>query len=125
MINRFARLLLVAALFYGSGAHWAAIQTAGWAKMIVERAASQGVAGAVASTFDGKNPCGVCIVVDKAARPSQPERVLAPAIHFIAVAPVAFVAAPRRFGRVEWSAPRADAPTDRPASPPPKSFLAA
>jgi hypothetical protein len=123
--KRLARLLLVTALLYGSGAHWAALQTYGWATMLAARVESQGVAGAVSSTFDGKSPCGVCIVVDKASRPAQPERVAAPAVHLIAVSPAAFVPAPRRSGRVPRTTARASAPTDRPASPPPKAFPAA
>ncbi|MDX6769707.1 MAG: hypothetical protein SF051_09260 [Elusimicrobiota bacterium] len=125
MTRRLARLLLVTALLYGSGAYWAALQTYGWATMLVERVESQGVAGAVSSTFDGKSPCGVCIVVDKASRPAQPERVAAPAVHLIAVAPVAFVPAPRRAGRVPRTAARSFAPPERPVSPPPKALPAA
>ncbi len=122
-MRRFTRLLLTAALLYGTGAHWAAVQGAGWVKMIADRASTQGLAGAVATTFDGKSPCGVCIVVDKGARPEQPERVSQPSVHLIAVGGVAVVTGPTSSPFVITSSPHALARDFRPASPPPKAAL--
>jgi hypothetical protein len=122
---RTLRLLMTAALLYGSGAQWAAAQTVAWAGMVASRAPRAGLAAALRSTFDGAHPCGVCLVVAKNARAGGAARAALPSVHFIAVGTVSAPAAPpsprpRLLPRLLPPAPRT-----RPASPPPKPFLPA
>jgi len=74
------RLLLSAALLYGSGAHWLLVQGAAWAGMLAARSGRETVARAVTTTFDGAHPCRVCLLVKRgAARDSAPRASVAPA----------------------------------------------
>jgi hypothetical protein len=124
-MKRSARLVLVASLLYGTGAHWAAVQAVAWGGMIAARAPERGMAEAVAETFSGEKPCGVCLIVDRAARPASELSAAMPSAHFIAVmspalAPAA-VAVP-----VPPDAPAfVPRPAARPQSPPPKPALLA
>jgi hypothetical protein len=54
------RSLLVAALFFAIGGHWAVLQTVAWASMIVEYSHEGAVTTAVEKTFDGRHPCAIC-----------------------------------------------------------------
>jgi hypothetical protein len=57
---RIGRWLLVAALFFAIGGHWAVLQTVAWASMIVEYSHGAAVTEAVEKTFDGRHPCPIC-----------------------------------------------------------------
>jgi hypothetical protein len=57
--------MLVAALFFAIGGHWALLQTVAWASMIVEYSHSAPVAEAVEKTFDGRHPCPICKEIQK------------------------------------------------------------
>lgn len=60
------RALVILCVLQISGAHWAVLQTAAWAGMLVARtAATADVKTAVETTFNGAHPCGVCIAVSK------------------------------------------------------------
>ncbi len=45
------------------GLHWAALQSAAWATMLVKRSQSGSLAMAVKTTFDGQHPCPLCEIV--------------------------------------------------------------
>ena len=60
-----SRLLLVVAVFFASGSHWAVLQTMAWSTMLVEFSRTGSVVEAVAKTFDGKHPCQLCSQVKK------------------------------------------------------------
>jgi hypothetical protein len=125
VMKRLARILLVAALLNGAGAHWAAVQGAAWAGMLAARLPERGVTEAVATTFSGADPCGVCLVVDKAARPAAELSAAMPSAHFIAMSPPAL--APAAVAR-SFSLPEQCSETgrsSRPQAPPPKAALLA
>lgn len=61
------RMLLAAALLYGSGAHWLLVQGAAWAGMLAARAGRHSVSEALTTTFDGLHPCRVCLLVKRGA----------------------------------------------------------
>lgn len=82
------RLLLVASVLYGTGAHWAALQGAAWVKM-----AAQGVTA----------PCDMCRMVEKGqslapdllrAVPSVELAAPAPSVSLVSVAAPSFVVVP-------------------------------
>lgn len=58
MLRRRPIILLLAAVLIGGNA--AVVQVVAWGSMLVERAQRMEVAAAIASTFDGSAPCGMC-----------------------------------------------------------------
>lgn len=121
------RLLLASALLYGSGAHWLVVQGGAWAAMVAARAGRESVAAALTTTFDGRHPCRVCLIVRHSADPDATPRALrsAPTADFAFAVPVreTAVAASVPFAPGSpafYAPPPAAAPT-----PPPDRFLAA
>lgn len=57
------RIVAVVLLSFALGLHWAALQSAAWTSMLIERIQSASLADALRTTFDGKHPCNICIVV--------------------------------------------------------------
>ena len=55
------------------GGDLAVLQVVAWTGMILNRTAERGVAAAVQSTLDGKEPCPLCHAI-KAARATEKER---------------------------------------------------
>ena len=43
-----------------SGGHWAVFQTIAWAQMIRDYSRTATIAEAIAKTFNGRSPCGLC-----------------------------------------------------------------
>lgn len=62
--HRLGRLLLVVAVCLSLGGHWVALQTVAWTGMIVTYAQSMSVGQAMALTFGGEHPCGLCKAVE-------------------------------------------------------------
>jgi hypothetical protein len=58
MFRRRSVILLLAAVLIGGNA--AVVQVVAWGSMLAERAQRMEVAAAIASTFDGSAPCGMC-----------------------------------------------------------------
>jgi hypothetical protein len=116
-----ARVLLAAALLYGSGAHWLLAQGAAWAGMVAARAGRTSVAEALATTFDGRHPCRVCRIVKRGAGADSTPRAgrPAPTVDF------AFASIPAVLPAAEAARPFPDASPDFasaprvPPSPPP------
>lgn len=77
-MKKFVRLLLVASVLYGTGAHWAALQSAAWAGMIATRVSESSWAEAVSSTFSGEKPCQFCKIVEKGSTAEQGPSLLRP-----------------------------------------------
>jgi hypothetical protein len=121
------RLLLAAALLYGSGAQWLLVQGGAWAGMLAARAGRGPIARALSTTFDGAHPCRVCRLVKRgAAADATPRAVVSSrSVDF------AFVAVPLIVQGVEGAALGADAPPfvpndhPEPPAPPPNVLLAA
>jgi hypothetical protein len=75
-VRTLIRLLLVASVLYGTGAHWAALQSAAWAGMIATRVSESSWTEVVASTFSGEKPCQMCRIVEKGSKADQGPAVL-------------------------------------------------
>jgi len=60
------------------GGHGAALQTVAWIGMVSARLDSQGVEGAIRSTFDGKHPCRLCLVAKQLREDRAPGKPQAP-----------------------------------------------
>ena len=121
------RLLLVASVLYGTGAHWAAVQGAAWAGMLAVRVRESSWAEAAASTFSGKKPCQVCRVVAKGSTGDQTRTMIRP----VPNVDFAFTVAPQKNVALSASTlsvmPLQSSPhvSFRPIVPPPKSVLPA
>lgn len=72
-------MLLCAALLYGSGAHWLAVQGGAWAGMIAARASRASLGAALTTTFDGLHPCRACRLIEKGAGAESAPRASRPA----------------------------------------------
>lgn len=57
------RIVAVVLLSFSLGLHWAVLQSVGWTTMILSRAQQGTWIDALRTTFDGKHPCAICVVV--------------------------------------------------------------
>ena len=121
------RLLLVASVLYGTGAHWAALQSAAWASMIATRVGGSSLAEVVSSTFSGEKPCHMCRIVEKGAKAEQGPSILRSSPGLDLAVPV--VPDPRAVlpASTPAASPSAVGPfrSSRPVVPPPKTILPA
>ena len=62
-MRRFGKWLVVAALIFSVGGHWAFLQTVAWVSMAVTYSQEDSVSEALVKTFDGKHPCKICCLV--------------------------------------------------------------
>ena len=72
------KIAAVVLLSFSLGLHWAALQSVAWTTMLIQRAQSGTLAEAIETTFDGKHPCMLCLVV-KDGRASEREQSATPA----------------------------------------------
>jgi len=63
LLKHLGTLTALAALLALHSTHWAALQTVAWSKMLVSFAQQESVLSALARTFDGRNPCELCLKV--------------------------------------------------------------
>lgn len=121
------RLLLAAALLYGSGAHWLLLQGGAWIGMLAARSGRGTVARAVTTTFDGVHPCRVCRLVKRGASADSAPRasVASPSVDFAFVAVPLFVPVIRAVRVDPDEAPAFAVARPVPPSPPPDRLRAA
>ena len=60
MYRRFAKWLVVLALIFTVGGHWAILQTVAWVGMAVNYSHNEGFSTALNKILDGKHPCELC-----------------------------------------------------------------
>lgn len=105
------RLLLVASVLYGTGAHWAALQGAAWASMLAQ----------------GKtDPCDMCRMVERGQSVATPKLLrTVPSVEFAApTRPAAVVSTPSARLLLPSLAAAFDGRFGSPPVPPPKPSLA-
>jgi hypothetical protein len=122
---RCGKFLVVAALVFSTGAHWAALQTVAWTTMLANNLCTQSVTEAVSNTFDGKHPCPLCKAIAAGKKAEKKSEAVAPVLKmecppvaekFILVSPRPFSV----FSPVELSA---DSSFAKPPVPPPRGPL--
>ena len=74
-MNRYTRIIAATLLALFLGVHWFALQSVGWASMLVSRTQTAGWQEAVRTTFDGEHPCEVCKLVS-AGRKAEKQPVV-------------------------------------------------
>ena len=60
---RLGLVLCLIAGFQLLGGHWAILQTAAWAAMVIDYSKAEGVEAGITKTFDGKHPCSLCFSI--------------------------------------------------------------
>jgi hypothetical protein len=114
--------LVVLALTFSLGLHWALLQTVAWVGMAVSYSQDASLTVALAKTFDGQHPCKLCKVVEtgRSAEKQQDIQKSAGKIDFFLVTNVRLLFAVE----VAPDTPRARlSPADRaefPPTPPPR-----
>lgn len=74
MLRRTARILIVAALMFSIGLHWAVLQSVAWAGMLVTYMAQEGsLLTGVSQTFDNEHPCPLCLAIKKGKQSEKKE----------------------------------------------------
>jgi hypothetical protein len=63
--NRLGKLLVTLFLIVSIGGHWALLQSFAWVTMFIDYSQEAPISVAVAKTFDGAHPCGLCKMVSK------------------------------------------------------------
>ena len=66
------QLTAVVLLSVSLGLHWAALQSVAWTSMLLSRARTGSLTEALQTTFDGKHPCRLCLVVREGRAADQP-----------------------------------------------------
>ena len=77
MLRRFSHWLVVCALVFSIGAHWALLQSVAWIGMAVSYAHNSTLSEALVKTFDGQHPCKLCKAVEegkKSERKQTPQK---------------------------------------------------
>lgn len=67
-MDRVRNALLILVLLAGTGAHWCALQSVAWTRMLADNLRTTSFAEAVARTFDGRHPCSLCKVIATAKK---------------------------------------------------------
>jgi hypothetical protein len=71
-MDRVRNALLILVLLAGTGAHWGALQSVAWTRMLAENLRTTSFADAVSRTFDGQHPCSLCKVIANAKKSAKP-----------------------------------------------------
>ncbi len=119
------RTLLIAALCLSLGGQWVALQSVAWATMLVSNSRHAPLGVAVAQTFDGAHPCGLCHAVaggqksekDSASLPAVVKLDLICPARVVALAPAA---TPYEYDSFSVTVPKLFL---APRVPPPRFFL--
>ncbi|HEY8901690.1 MAG TPA: hypothetical protein VIM61_14860 [Chthoniobacterales bacterium] len=71
MFRRLGILLAALALFTVAGGHWAVLQSVAWAQMLRTYSQDATVSAAIAKTFSGQYPCGLCRKIAEAKKTEE------------------------------------------------------
>lgn len=120
---RLGHCLLIIALLGATGGHWAILQTIAWADMLAKNLRTETVAVAITKTFDGQNPCKMCLQISegkktekKAELPLQVKK-----LEFITERPVLVFAAPMAFRLAPVCFSELEGVHHQPSVPPPRA----
>jgi hypothetical protein len=76
LISRMLIWACIAPIILGiSDGHWAMLQTAAWGRMIVQYSRSSSLRTALEQTFDGRHPCAMCKMIQKAKQSSKQQEL--------------------------------------------------
>jgi hypothetical protein len=123
LFQRLTKLLMVSALAFSLGLHWALLQSLAWTTMLVENLANTSFSAALQRTFDGKHPCRLCLLIAQGKSGEKKAEFPAPLrkLEFVSqIVALAFFP-PSRFELLSSADDTAESLALAPPTPPPKS----
>ena len=126
-LRALVQMVTVSMLVLSLGLHWAVLQTAAWAGMLVTYSRDGSFRDAVVKTFDGKHPCSLCRAIKqgRAAEPRQNQHQVKPGSKLDLG--LIWTATPFQFVRMGRATLSFDLPVrsraDEPPKPRPRRFL--
>ena len=126
MTNRVRKVLLIVVLLAGTGAHWGALQSVAWTRMLAENLRTSSFTDAVSRTFDGQHPCSLCKVIASAKRSEKRLEFPQPStkLEFPLTTQLLLLVAPTRFQLVPISNEFIESLSQQPLTPPPRATCA-
>jgi len=125
MFARRGKILVIALLVLVTGAHWAALQTVAWTKMLASNLRHDSFAEAIGKTFDGDHPCCLCKAIAAAKKSEKKSEAVSPMLkmEFPPIAEKLIVLPPSRFELLPWNNFFAELLSFPPPLPPPRTCL--
>jgi len=126
VLRKLAHWLIVVALVFSIGAHWAILQSVAWLGMAVSYSQNSSLKEALSKTFDGFHPCKLCKVVQEGKRSEKKQDAPKPfnKIDLIAFSTTLTLDGPAvdliSFGPMGVASP----PGESPPTPPPRQIPA-
>ena len=123
MFARCGKILVIFALVFSTGLHWAALQAVAWTTMLAANLRSnESFSEAVAQTFDGEHPCPLCkaITAGKKSENTSEATVLKLKLEFPPVADKFVLVVPKMFVPFTTEKLSADSFSSKPPLPPPR-----
>jgi hypothetical protein len=118
------RIATITALCLSIGLHWIALQSLAWTTMVIDFSKRAPLCQAIAQTFDGKHPCSLCHVVNKAKDSEKKPDVQSATLKIDIICAALAYRIDRPF--VSYEYPLTDCFSSRlghsPPVPPPRSF---
>ena len=126
MISTIGRVATILALCFSLGLQWLALQSVAWTTMLLENARHGPLTEAVAKTFDGAHPCGLCHVVSAGTKSEKKSEVLPSATKMDLLCTTRQVICLPPFFRHTYANVSIAVPQrlEAPPAPPPRPFLA-
>jgi hypothetical protein len=126
VMSRIRHALLVVVLLAGTGAHWGALQSVAWTRMLAENLRTASFADAVSRTFDGQHPCSICKVIANAKRSTKQVEFSQPLtkLEFPLTTQSLLLVAPTRSQLVRTATEFVKSLSQQPPTPPPRPTCA-
>jgi hypothetical protein len=125
-MDRVRNTLLILVLLAGTGAHWGALQSVAWIRMLAENLRTSSFADAVSRTFDGQHPCSLCKVIASAKKSEKRMDFPQPLtkFEFPLTTQLLLLVAPTRFQLVPIGNKFIESLSQQPPTPPPRAACA-
>jgi hypothetical protein len=82
-MRRSLQILMIFIVVCSSSSHLAVLQVVAWTGMLVENIQDGDLETAIAKTFDGAHPCGLCEAIDGAAQAAGDEDEQVPSVQVL------------------------------------------
>lgn len=82
MRQRRLKLFIIPLLVLSLGLHWAVLQTVAWTGMFLNFVADTSISEAVVKTFNGENPCDLCLIIKESKQQSQDDAAMLAKLKF-------------------------------------------
>ena len=130
VFNRFVfarcgKILVIVALVFSTGLHWAALQTVAWTTMLAANMGCDSFSESVSKTFDGEHPCPLCKAISAAKKSERKSEITAPNLkmEFPPMSENLLLIAPSMFEMLFAVNYFAESTSQKPPLPPPRNFF--